>query len=125
MEKTKKQILVAEDDKFLRKVYQVKLAKEGFDVIIAKDGEEALKMALQNKPYLILLDMVMPKMSGFDVLEAIRANKDTQKTKVIILSNLGQDSDIQKGKELGVLEYVVKSNTNLEDVISIIRKHLK
>lgn len=120
----KKKILVVEDDKFLLKVYKRKLTQEGFDVDIAEDGEEGLKKMLHYKPDLVLLDLVMPRMNGFDFLSAVRRNDEIKDTKVVVLSNLGQEEDIAIGKKLGVLEYIVKSNVKIDDVVKTIKKYV-
>jgi len=111
-----KKILVAEDDKFLANAYRVKLAKAGFEVIIASNGEEALKGVETFSPDLILLDLVMPVKDGFETLRELRASVKWKKIPVIITSNLGQKEDIEKGKALGA-DYVVKSDVSLDDLI--------
>ncbi len=124
-ENKKKQILLIEDDKFLRKVYSVKLEKEGYDLLIAKNGEEALTLLFHNKPDLILLDLILPKITGFDLLTTLKTSDDYKKDiKVIILSNLGQKSDIDKAKSLGAIDYIVKSNTSMVDVVATIKKYI-
>ncbi|OGL93747.1 hypothetical protein A2239_00855, partial [Candidatus Uhrbacteria bacterium RIFOXYA2_FULL_40_9] len=85
-------ILIAEDDHFLSNIYQTKLKKEGFQVLIAKDGEEALSLIQEKKPSVVLLDIMMSKLDGFGVLEEMQKDKDLKKIPVIIMSNLGQDS---------------------------------
>lgn len=122
--KKAKKVLVIEDDKFLRKAYNFKLQQEGYEVIIAIDGEEALKIVLHDKPDIALLDIVMPGMNGFEFLEAVRANKEIKDLKVIILSNLSQESDKKRGEELKALAYVVKSNTKIQEVIDLIEKNI-
>ncbi len=116
-------ILVAEDDKFLMKIYQTKLAKEGFTVLSAHDGEEALQLAQTNTPVLILLDLIMPKKTGFEVLEELKKNPSTAAIPVLIFSNLGQNSDVEKGIQLGAADYVIKSNLSITEVIEKIRKY--
>ncbi|HBK34545.1 MAG: Two-component response regulator [Candidatus Uhrbacteria bacterium GW2011_GWE2_40_58] len=117
-------ILIAEDDHFLSNIYQTKLKKEGFQVLIAKDGEEALSLIQEKKPSVVLLDIMMSKLDGFGVLEEMQKDKDLKKIPVIIMSNLGQDSDVQKGKELGAKDYIIKSDTTLVSVVETIRKYL-
>lgn len=124
MVKNKFKILVAEDDQFLTKVYQAKLTKEGFEVITAMDGEQALKKIQETKPDLVILDLLMPKKNGFEVLEDLRMSDDLKKTAVLILSNLGQQSDIKKGKDLGALDFLVKSNLSINEVVSAIKETL-
>ena len=119
----KKKVLVAEDDRFLSRAITDKLSKEGFEVLNAFDGEEAIKLAVSKKPDIILLDIIMPKKGGFEVLEGIKIKGGT-KAPVIILSNLGQESDIIRGKELGAVDYMVKSNISLKEVVSKVRYYL-
>ncbi len=116
-------ILVAEDDKFLMKIYQTKLAKEGFNVLAAHDGEEALKITETQTPKLILLDLIMPKKTGFEVLAELKKNPKTAGIPVLIFSNLGQNSDVEKGLQLGAADYVIKSNLSITEVIEKIRKY--
>ena len=117
-------ILVVEDDKFLANAYRVKLEKTGFEVRIAMDGEEGSVAAAEFEPDLILLDIMLPGISGFDVLEAIRKNDKWKSVPVLILSNLGQAEDIEKGKKLGVKEYIIKANAKINEVIELVRKYL-
>ncbi|MBT4384383.1 response regulator [Candidatus Peregrinibacteria bacterium] len=118
-------ILIAEDDKFLGQIYEVKLTKEGYEIIRAVNGEEAVAKALSEKPSLILLDLVMPKKDGFAVLTEIKANPETQNIPVIIMSNLGQESDKKKGLELGAVDYLVKANLSIEDMMLKIKTHMQ
>lgn len=119
-----KNILLVEDDKFLSAVLKNRLEKEGFFVAHAADGEEAI-MFLQKAeilPDVILLDIIMPKKNGFEVLEFIKQDKKLHALPVIIISNLGQDSDISQGKRLGALEYYVKAHTSIDNLILKIKK---
>ncbi len=111
-------ILVVEDETFLVKIYSVKLKKVGYDVSIATDGEEAVRLAAEVKPDLILLDLILPKMNGFEALERMRANPLNKKTPVIVLSNLGQEEDIKRAEALGANDYLVKANFSIQDVIA-------
>ena len=124
-EKKKKDILVIEDDQFLVKVYMSKLKKEGYDVRIAYDGNEGIAEVEKKKPDIILLDLILPGIDGFEVLEKIKADTKLAKVPVIILSNLGQDEDIKRGKKLGVVDYFVKANTSLSAIIQKIEKYIK
>lgn len=121
---TEKKVLVVEDDHFLAKIYKIKLAKENIDAIISLDGDEALEIIKKEKPALILLDMVLPGMNGFEILEKVRQEPALKKIPVIILSNLGQDADIARGKELGVVDYFVKSDISIHDVVKKIKENL-
>jgi len=118
-------VLIAEDDEFLLKVYRMTLEQEKFDVVIAEDGEEALEQAAKEKPDLILLDILMPKKDGFDVLKELKENKGLKNIPVIILSNLGQTADIEKGKELGAVDYIIKGDVDIENVIKKVKKYEK
>ena len=122
---SKKTIVVAEDDKFIAHAYKNGLAEEGFDVHLAGDGQQALKLVKKYQPQLILLDLVMPVMNGFDALKALKEDKQTKAIPVIILSNLGQESDIETCRQLGIVDYLVKSNISMKEVIKRIKKHLK
>ncbi len=114
-------VLVVEDETFLVKIYAVKLKKEGYDVSIATDGEEAVRMAAEVKPDLILLDLILPKMNGFEALEKMRATAANKHTPVIVLSNLGQEEDIKRVAALGATDYLVKANFSIQDVIQKMR----
>lgn len=119
-------ILVIEDDKFLRKAYQSKLTLSGFDVEVAMDGEEGLTKLHTAKPDVILLDLVMAKKTGFDVLEAIKAEGDARlmRIPIIVLTNLSQEAEMRKAKSLGAAEFLVKSNTPINQIVEKIRYHL-
>ena len=122
----KKTILVVEDDKFLIKIYQVKFEKEGFEVMIASDGNEAMAMLYGNKiPDIVLLDLMLPITNGFDVLAAMKKKEKWKNIPVIVLSNLGQDSDIKKAKDMGVTENVVKSNSKINEIVSKVKQYLE
>lgn len=120
-----KKILVVEDDFFLIKVFQTKLIEEGYDVEIASDGMLAFDVLERFTPDLILLDLVMPKKDGFEVLEDLRKMKKFKKTPVIVLTNLGQESDIERVKQFGVLDYLVKSDIPINDVVKRVEKVFK
>ena len=97
------------------------LKRNGFTVTAAADGEEALRLAREIKPDLMLLDLIMPKMQGFDVLAALKAEPGTAPIPVIVLSNLGQDSDVQLARERGATDYIIKSNIALESLVERVR----
>lgn len=117
-------ILLVEDDDALANVYVTRLQSEGFDVRRVNNGEDALATALNYKPDLVLLDVMMPKVSGFDVLDILRNTPETANLKIIMLTALSQDSEIQRAKSLGVDDYLVKSQVVIADVIERIRYHL-
>lgn len=118
-------ILVIEDDPFLANLLKLRLQKEQMEVISAIDGEDAIKKLNDIEPDLILLDLILPKKSGFEVLENISKNPSLRNKPVIIISNLGQTADIQKGKELGAVEYFVKAKISIDDLILKIKDFLK
>ncbi len=113
-------ILVAEDDIFVSKVYKLKLEKKGFEVLLLPNGTEVLAKALEFKPNLILLDILMPEKDGFEVLKELKSNPATASIPVLILSALQMDKDIQKGKELGASDYLTKTNVTMDQVINAI-----
>ncbi len=121
---TQKTILLVEDDDNLANVYEMRLQAEGFKTVRVANGEEALQAALQSRPDLILLDVMMPKVSGFDVLDILRATPETAAVKVIMLTALGQDSDRERAKALGVNDFLVKSQVVIADVVDRIKQHL-
>lgn len=116
-----KRIMVIEDDKFLSSLLKVRLEKDGFIVIQVFDGEEAVELLKTERPNLIVLDLIMPKVTGFEVLQAISMTPGLEKAPVIILSNLAQDSDIQKAREFGARGYFVKVKISVDDVIKKIK----
>lgn len=119
-----KKILLVEDDDALASVYQTRLQAEGFDLKRVPNGEDALAAALAYKPDLILLDVMMPKVSGFDVLDILRNTPETTNVKVIMLTALSQDSDKERAESLGVDDYLVKSQVVIADVVDRIKTHL-
>jgi len=119
-----KKLLLVEDDDALASVYQARLEAEGFMVQRVPNGEEALAKALEYRPDLILLDAMMPKVSGFDVLDILRNTPETTNMHIIMLTALSQESDLQRAKALGVDEYLVKSQVVIADVVERIKHHL-
>src|SRR5688572_15524572 len=117
-------ILLVEDDINLRDIYSARFSAEGYDVITAADGEEALATAVKEHPDLIVLDVMMPKISGFDVLDILRSTPETKDTKIIMMTALSQDTDRARGETLGVNKYLVKSQVTLEDVVSSVNQVL-
>lgn len=118
-------VFIVEDDKFLSLVLKGRLEREGITVYQAFDGKEALELLKTEKPDLILLDLIMPNMSGFEFLENLRQDPEYAVIPVVVISNLGQESDIEKAKTLGVIDYYVKVRTSIEDLISNIKNILK
>lgn len=122
--KNKLKIALIEDDKFLLGAMNDKLLREGFTVFTATNGGEAMEVIKREKPDLVLLDLIMPVKSGFEVLEDIKRDNEVKNIPIIILSNLGQESDIEKGKELGAVDYLIKADFKMKEVIKKIKDHL-
>jgi len=118
-------VLLIEDDPFLGSLLGNRLKKDGLEVVIAKNGSEAVKIIKAENPALILLDLILPGKSGFEVLEDIKADPQLPKIPVVIISNLGQDADIARGKELGAAEYIVKARTSIDELVNRIKSYLK
>jgi len=119
-----KRILLVEDDDAIANVYLMRLQAEGFDVRRVTNGEDALAAALSYHPDLVLLDIMMPKVSGFDVLDILRNTPETANLKIVMLTALSQDSDRERAESLGVDDYLVKSQVVIADVIERIKHHL-
>lgn len=117
-------IMLVEDDKSLREIYSIRLVAEGYDVVSAGDGEEALAMAVQQKPDLIVSDVMMPKISGFDMLDILRSTPETKDIKVIMMTALSSDDQRQRGESLGADKYLVKSQVGIEDVVNAVKEVL-
>ena len=122
----KQRILVIEDDQFLGELITMKLSKENFDVTLATTGADGLQKVEELKPDIVLLDIILPEMDGFEVLKGIRSLSDTvtSQTPVILLSNLGQESNIERGLSLGAQDYLVKSNFTTDEITKKVRETL-
>lgn len=118
-------VLIADDNEFFPKLLQGELEKLGYNVMIVPDGESAIEQIKKDTPFLLLLDLIMPKLNGFDVLEELNNLKIIDKISVLVFSNLSQDEDIKRVKELGAVDYIVKQDLSLADVISKIRAIIK
>lgn len=118
-------IVLAEDNKFLRRAAEGILRRHGFTVLTAADGEEALKLAHSSAPDLILLDIMMPKMNGFDVLRALKREPATSSIPVIVLSNLDQQNDVATARELGAVGYWMKAGVGLEELVDRVKSLLE
>ena len=116
-----KKIMVIEDDRFLSSLIKARLEKDGFTVLQAFDGEEAVQKLKADRPNLVILDLIMPKVTGFEVLQTISIMPGFEKVPVVILSNLAQDSDIEKARQLGAKEYFVKVKISIDDLIGKIK----
>ncbi len=123
--KKKIKVLIVEDEETLSQMYSMKFEKEGFDVKASLDGADALEQAKSFKPDFILLDIILPGLDGFSVLGSLKEDKDLKKVPVIMLTNLGQSEDIEKGKKLGAIDYLVKANCTPMEVVEKVREHLK
>jgi len=110
-------ILLVEDDKSLREIYGVRLLAEGYDIVSAGDGEEALAMAIKDRPALIVSDVMMPKISGFDMLDILRSTTETKDIKIIMMTALSSEDQRKRGEQLGADRYLVKSQVGIEDVV--------
>ena len=117
-------ILIIEDDRFLRKIYKNKLEAEGFEVMEAIEGEEGIHKVQNEQPNLVLLDLMLPRKDGFDVLSDIKKDPNTKDIPIIILTVLGQESDIKRGLDLGATNYLVKGQTDLNQVVKVIKQTL-
>ena len=117
-----KTLLLVEDDPFLSSLLKTRLANEGFTVLYAGDGEVALETLKKEKPDLMLLDLILPKKSGFEVMEAIQSDPQLNRVPIVIITNLGQDSDIARGKELGAVAYFVKAKTSISKLMEQLKK---
>jgi len=125
MPENKPKILIIEDDQRINKVYMAKLSVEGITVMTALDGEEGLRKIYSEKPDLILLDLMLPRKSGFDILKEIKADPKVKDIPVIILSNLAQEKEIEQGLALGAVDYLVKTDYSIQQVMEKIKKALE
>ena len=119
-----KKILLVEDDDYLADVYKTRLVAEGFDVQRVDDGGKAVAASIQYKPDLVLLDIMMPKISGFDALTTLRKTPEAAHVKIIMVTALGQDNDREKAEQLGADDYLVKSQVVVADVVEKVKQHL-
>ncbi len=124
MEPSKKKILLVEDDTALAAVYRSRLELEGFEISEVNNGEDALSAAISFHPDLILLDVMMPKISGFDVLDILRNTPETTNIRVVMLTALSQPKDKERAEQLGVDDYLVKSQVVISDVVARVKHHL-
>lgn len=122
-----KYALIVEDDTLINSAYSIKFTRENIPFEIARDGEEALLKLEQNKdnlPSVIMLDMVLPKKNGFEILEAVKKNESTKKIPVIALTNLGQETERKRAMELGASEYLVKADTKIDEILIKIKRYI-
>ncbi len=119
-----KKILLIEDDNFLVEMYKIKFEKEGYKVATALNGDEGINQARKEKPDLILLDLVLPEKDGYEVLEVLKKDEQTKAIPVIILSNLGQNGEVKKGKEKGAEDYLIKANFTPRQLMDKVKKKM-
>lgn len=118
-------ILLVEDDEVLSGMYKMKFQQEGYDISVAENGEKGLEQIKQEKPDLVLLDLILPQKDGYQVLEELRNDKDTKDIKVFILSNLGQNGEVKKGKEKGADDYFIKANMTPGQLVDQVKQKLQ
>ena len=118
-------VLLVEDDRFLRRAAEASLRQAGFTVALASDGEEALRQVAAVKPAIVLLDLIMPKLQGFEVLRRLKAAPETAGIPVVVTSNLGQETDVKQAMNLGAAAYFIKSNLSLQELVTVVRDTLK
>jgi len=124
--KLKFSVLVAEDDQFYVDLFQTKLKEAGIDVAVAKDGKETMKTLHTKKPDLLILDILMPVMDGYEVLEAMKKNEKLKDVKIVVLTNLGANGETaKKVKKLGADEYIIKANISIEEMVNRVKAYLK
>ena len=119
-----KKILIVEDDSMISSMYKIKLEQAGFEVFVADDGARGLEMAVEKKPDIILLDVILPQMDGFSLLQELKINKHFKDTPIIMLTNLGTSEDKEKGASYGASDYLVKANLTPADIVDTINKYL-
>lgn len=124
MPEGRKKVLIIEDDDHISKVYEIKLGKENIDIVIARDGEEGINMVVSEKPDLVLLDLMIPIKDGFIVLEEVKKTPFGKNVPIVVISNLGQQGDIEKAMKLGAADYLIKVNLSIQEVIDKVKKHL-
>lgn len=117
-------VMIVEDDDSLREIYGIRLTAEGYAVVSAHDGEDALAVAVRERPDLIISDVMMPKISGFDMLDILRSTPETQNIKVIMMTALSSEDQRQRGESLGADRYLVKSQVGIEDVVNVVHEVL-
>ena len=120
-----KKILLVEDDPFLIDIYSTKLKEAGFEVLVSDKGEEVVSKVEEENPDLILLDIVLPEIDGWEILRRIKSEKKFKELKVIILSNLGQKEEVEKGMDLGAVSYLIKAHHTPSQVVEEVKKVLK
>lgn len=125
MADSKSKILIVEDDRYISKMYQLKLSLEGYNVEVAENGREGVEKVKEFLPDVVLLDILMPELDGFDVLKIIKEDPKTKDIPVLIMSNLGQEDHVQKGMKLGAVGYIVKSQYTPAKVVEKVKSLIK
>ncbi|NTU99478.1 response regulator [Candidatus Falkowbacteria bacterium] len=125
MSQTKHKILIIEDDAFLLTMYSTKFELEGYEVLTSDEGDRGLKLAQKENPDIILLDVLLPKMNGFEVLKELKKNDKTKDIKVLLLTNLSQRGEVQQGLDLGAIDYLIKAHYMPSEVVERVEKILK
>ncbi len=125
MIQNKKKVLLIEDDQQISKVYEIQLKKEGFNIVISRDGDEAVEIFSKENPDLVVLDLMLPKRDGFGVLEYIRKVEKNKKVPILVISNLGQKGDRLRAMELGATSYMIKVDHPIKDIINTIKEYLQ
>jgi DNA-binding response OmpR family regulator len=125
MTDNQKVVLLVEDEPLLANLLKQRLEKEGIKSILARDGEEGLRVLRETKPDLILLDIILPKISGFELMETLKVDPQLERAPIIIISNLGQESDVARGEALGAIQYFVKAKVSIEELIEHVKTFLK
>ncbi len=121
MAEGKIKVLLVEDDKMIIDMYTLKFSQEGFDVVQAENGKDALELAKSQKFDIILLDIILPHMDGFTILKELKSDEGTKNVPVVLLTNLGQDGDVKKGMELGATDYLIKANFTPSQVVDKVK----
>lgn len=125
MAESKGKILIIEDDRYISKMYQLKLSLEGYEVQVAENGKQGVDKIKEMMPNIILLDILMPELDGFEVLKIAKSDEATKNIPVLIMSNLGQEDHIQKGMQMGAIGYIVKSQYTPSKVVEKIKETLE
>ncbi|MEK9194439.1 MAG: response regulator, partial [Patescibacteria group bacterium] len=118
-------ILLVEDELLLANLLRQRFLKEGFKIVLARDGEEALKLLKDIKPDLILLDIILPKISGFELMQKLKEDPSIKSAPIVVISNLGQEGDIEKGQVLGAVGYFIKAKLSIEELVGQVKKFLE
>ncbi len=121
----KKNVLIVEDEPLLANLLKQRLEKEGIKVTVNRDGQEALRTLREMRPDLILLDLILPKISGFELMETLRADPQFEQAPIIVISNLGQESDMSRGQSLGAIQYFVKAKVSIEELVEKVKVFLR